>query len=233
MTNSRLSVCWIVLSLWCEWPEKEANVSLCSPLLFHSPFHSSPYSSLLTFQPFTGSTTNIPTLTTTVDVLSDDTCTVLERIASRQSRAPGGFNFNCLRNQQCDRVDCTANFGISRYRSSLVILACQLPQPAVHIDIVTPNGVALVNETVTNSERVSLLELLRLNITLDQLQNAIGLQVQLLDIVCKYSLVSCIITCCTLIIIMLCFHLSKACCHVSHQCSHYCHWVHCRSNRHF
>jgi len=68
-----------------------------------------------------------------------------------------------------------------------VILACQLPQPAVHIDIVAPNGFTLVNETVANSTVVSFLELLRLNITLDQLQNAIGLQVQLLDInfVCK------------------------------------------------
>lgn len=122
-----------------------------------------------------------------VDVLSHDTCAVLERIVSGLSRAPDGFSYNCIKNQQCDRIDCTINFGTVPYRSSIVILACQLPQPAVHIDIMAPNGFTVVNETVANSTVVSFLELLRLNITLDQLQNAIGLQVQLLDVnfVCK------------------------------------------------
>ena len=63
------------------------------------------------------------------------------------------------------------------FQSRAVILVCQLPRPAVEIILLGPNGVAIVNETVDHSEVVSVQQFLQVNITLDQYQNAIGLQV--------------------------------------------------------
>ena len=63
------------------------------------------------------------------------------------------------------------------FQSRVVILVCQLPRPAVEIILLGSNGVAIVNETVDHSEVVSVQQFLQVNITLDQYQNAIGLQV--------------------------------------------------------
>jgi len=115
-------------------------------------------------------TTNTPTISTTVE--PNNMCTVLQQIASR---APD--DFVCSTNQQCDGVDCTADLSGSHYRSQAVILVCQLPHPAVNVVLMTQSGVVLVNETVDHSDVVSFHQLLQLNITLDQLKNAIGFQV--------------------------------------------------------
>ena len=118
-------------------------------------------------------------------------CTVLQQIASR---APD--DFFCFTNQQCDGVDCTADLSGSRYRSQALILVCQLPHPAVNVVLVSPSGVAVVNETVDHSDIVSFHQFLHLNITLDQLQNAIGLQV--LSVVLPHNIMTVItltITC--------------------------------------
>ena len=101
-------------------------------------------------------------------------CEVLQQIASR---APG--NFVCSTNQRCDGVDCTAdllNNGMP-FQSRAVILVCQLPRPAVEINLLSSSGAAIVNETVDHSEVLSVQQFLQVNITLDQYQNAIGLQV--------------------------------------------------------
>ena len=123
---------------------------------------------------FTEATTNTPTLTTTVEIPQRNMCTVLQQIASR---APG--NFECSTNQRCDGVDCSAdplNNGMPfRYRA--VILVCQLPRPAVEIILLASSGAAIVNETVDHSEVLSVQQFLQINITVNQLQNAIGLQV--------------------------------------------------------
>ena len=68
------------------------------------------------------------------------------------------------------------------FLSHVVILVCQLPRPAVEIILLGPSGAVIVNETVDHSEVLSVQQLLQVNITLDQLQNAIGLQVN--DFVC-------------------------------------------------
>ena len=123
--------------------------------------------------------TNTPTITPTVDIPQRNMCIVLEQIASR---APG--NFECSTNQRCDGVDCTGdllNNGMP-FQSHAVILVCQLPRPAVEIILLGSSGAAIVNETVDHSEVLSVQQLLQVNITLDQLQNAIGLQVN--DLVC-------------------------------------------------
>ena len=62
-----------------------------------------------------------------------------------------------------------------QYRA--VILVCQLPRPAVEILLLGSNGAVIVNETVDHSEVLSFRQFLQLNITLNQYQNAIGLQV--------------------------------------------------------
>ena len=63
------------------------------------------------------------------------------------------------------------------FQSRAVILVCQLPRPAVEIVLLGSNGVAIVNETVDHSEVLSVQQSLQVTITLDQYQNAIGLQV--------------------------------------------------------
>ena len=99
-------------------------------------------------------------------------CEVLQQIASR---APG--NFVCSTNQRCDGVDCSADLFGMPFQSRAVILVCQLPRPAVEIILLGSNGAAIINETVDHSEVLSVEQFLQVNITLDQLQNAIGLQV--------------------------------------------------------
>ena len=130
---------------------------------------------------FTEVTTNTPTLTTTEEIPQRNMCVVLQQIASR---APG--NFECSTNQRCDGVDCSAdllNNGMP-FQSHVVILVCQLPRPAVEILLLGSNGAAIVNETVDHSEVLSVQQFLQVNITLDQLQNAIGLQVNNLEWLC-------------------------------------------------
>ena len=119
-------------------------------------------------------TTNAPTLTTTVEISHQNMCEVLQQIASRAQK-----NFHCSTNQYCNGVDCTAdllNNGMP-FQSHAVILVCQLPRPAVEYIFLSSNGTAILNETVDHSKVLSVKQFLRLNITLHQLQNAIGLQV--------------------------------------------------------
>ena len=63
------------------------------------------------------------------------------------------------------------------FQSHAVILVCQLPRPAVEIVLLDLNGATIVNETVDNSKVLSVQQSLQVTITLDQYQNAIGLQV--------------------------------------------------------
>jgi len=85
-------------------------------------------------------------------------------------------------NQQCDGIDCSVvNLLGTTYVYHVGILACQA---AVHITFKAPNGVIVLNKTLTDSEEVFFQELLQLNITLDQLQNSIGLQVQTIPLLC-------------------------------------------------
>ena len=123
-------------------------------------------------------------------------CTALRQIASG---APDGWT--CSTNQHCDGVDCTLNFGGSgTYTSDVVILVCHLPHPAVHVVVATTSGVALFNETVDHSEVIDYLGVVQLDVTLNQLQDAIGLQVQLLTLTfaCKQCpIVSHLIFLCT------------------------------------
>ena len=76
-----------------------------------------------------------------------------------------------------DGVDCSADLLGMPFQSRAVILVCQLPCPAVEIILLGSNGAAIINETVDHSEVLSVEQFLQVNITLDQLQNAIGLKV--------------------------------------------------------
>jgi len=101
-------------------------------------------------------------------------CEVLQQIVSRAQE-----NFDCSTNQRCDGVDCTVDLlnNSMPIQSHAVILACQLPRPAVEIILLSSNGAVIINETVDLSKVLSVGQVLQVNITLDQLQNAIGLQV--------------------------------------------------------
>ena len=100
-------------------------------------------------------------------------CEVLQQIVSRARE-----NFDCSTNQRCDGVDCTVDLldGMP-FQSRAVILVCQLPHPAVEIILLHSNGATILNETVDHSKVLSVGQFLQVNITLDQFQNAIGLQV--------------------------------------------------------
>jgi len=81
----------------------------------------------------------------------------------------------------------TIRLGMNTYTTSVVVLVCQLPQPALYIVTMAPNGATVINETVANSQVITLQAgILQLDITLDQLPNAIGLQVRLLAFIHIY-----------------------------------------------
>ena len=116
-----------------------------------------------------------------MDVPSGNLCTAIERIASSIPNTLPDTLASCSPNQQCDGIDCTIRLGMNTYTTSVVVLVCQLPQPALYIVTMAPNGATVINETVANSQVITLQAgILQLDITLDQLPNAIGLQVRLL-----------------------------------------------------
>ena len=127
-----------------------------------------------TSNPSSATTTNTPTITPTVDIPQRNMCIVLQQIASR---AIGSFE--CSTNQRCDGINCTADplKNGMLFQSRAVILVCQLPRPAVEIVLLDLNGATIVNETVDHSKVLSVQQSLQVTITLDQYQNAIGLQV--------------------------------------------------------
>ena len=152
------------------WVDIISDSPFILPTLFIRPLP------LHTFQPATVPTTNTPTLTTTTDAPTQGMCTALGQIASG---APDGWT--CSTNHRCDGVDCTFNLGFGgTYASHVVILVCHLPHPAVHVVVTTSSGSAVFNETVDRSKVIDYLGVVQLDVTLDQLQDAIGLQVQLL-----------------------------------------------------
>ena len=91
-------------------------------------------------------------------------------------------SLSCTKNNQCDTVQCsvtspTVQVFISR--AILMLLPCNQP-PAVRLSGVTSSGSVVFNRVITQSQIVPLQQGISLGVTLDQLPNAIGFQVNII-----------------------------------------------------
>ena len=99
------------------------------------------------------------------------------------------MQMTCSRNQECDTANCSImNPSFRGYTLSLRLLSCRSPRPGVRLMVRNPSGTLLLDRVVDESQ--SGLELTPntvLDVTLDQLDNSIGLAVRtesLLDLGC-------------------------------------------------
>ena len=85
----------------------------------------------------------------------------------------------CSRNRQCDTANCNiTNPSFSDHTLSMTLLSCQEPRPAVHL-IVRDGGNAEVLNTIIDETQngIDLGQGVTLDVTLDHLDEAIGLEV--------------------------------------------------------
>jgi len=90
-------------------------------------------------------------------------------------------SLSCTRNNQCDTLQCrvtdpTVQILISTV--TLILLPCNQP-PAVRLSGASPSGSVVLDRTITQSQTIPLQQGITLSVTLDQLPNAIGFQVNL------------------------------------------------------
>ena len=120
-----------------------------------------------------------PTETTTISTGSPSannrtTCDVLAELAKNSEP------FDCVAStkEPCDQVDCATEFAGLKFNAEVVLLPCNTP-PAVHITM-SRDGKVVVNKTVDHSQEIVITELfgVKLNVTLDHFQQAMGLQVE-------------------------------------------------------
>ena len=101
------------------------------------------------------------------------TCDGLDRLISNVNQ------MSCVRNEQCDTADCTiTNPSFSGTTLSLTLLPCRVPRPGVRLIARDSQGQLLIDRVVDESQRnIELSQGARLDITLDQLGDSIGLSV--------------------------------------------------------
>lgn len=103
----------------------------------------------------------------------DNTCEALVSLAKNAKL------LKCVAKAEepCDQVNCIAKLGGMNYTVDMVLLPCRVPS-AVQIVVSYPEKL-LANETVDDTKEIAIPGLfeLKLNLTLYQFQNAIGLQV--------------------------------------------------------
>ncbi|CAI8013842.1 hypothetical protein GBAR_LOCUS8714 [Geodia barretti] len=99
------------------------------------------------------------------------TCSVLEEIAANAEV----FTCTADTTEPCDTVDCSA---FDLYTAEFVLLPCRTP-PAIRI-VINQEETPVLDETIDRSRVIVVPQLLGLvlNITLDQFEDAIGLQVE-------------------------------------------------------
>ena len=112
---------------------------------------------------------------------------MLESIAADPSN-------DCATNEACDGLDCSISALGLQFSAALTILPCNDP-PAVRIVLTNPsNDAVLVDETVDHSQEISGPFGVVIDVTLDQLPGAIGLQVCIICVTCMlYGTACCII----------------------------------------
>ncbi|KAL5489435.1 hypothetical protein EMCRGX_G018527 [Ephydatia muelleri] len=94
-----------------------------------------------------------------------NTCGALSTITS--------LNAACTPTPACDGVNCA----FLNYTLSLSVLPCSSP-PGVQLNVLGPQGVALYSQTLTQSQRVTVLPVfLSLDVTVVQLNGSLGVQV--------------------------------------------------------
>ena len=124
--------------------------------------------------PTTEGLTAIPKVTPTqTPTLENSTCAVLSRLASSAEF------FECVSDTTppCQTVWCTNSLAGKDYSAVIVLVPCVTPA-AVRL-VMSEEGKVLLNKTIDHSQEITIPELfgLILIVTLDQFQDAIGLQV--------------------------------------------------------
>ena len=127
---------------------------------------------------------------------SDPTSPTCQALETLQSSAQ---SLICNRNDQCDTVHCrvtdtTVQVFISA--ANLTLLPCNQP-PAVRLSINNPSGGVVVDRVISQSENIFLPPQITLNVTLDQLTNAIGFEVSQHADLQLVSMLLCVVSICT------------------------------------
>ena len=106
--------------------------------------------------------------------LKNTTCTALKEIASEQTQQECTTNGDI----DCDTITCTGTFGLVEVDTTTKVLPCNKP-PAVNLaaDVTVGTQMYKVDETVSKTESIAVADGANLDVTLDQLDDAIGLQV--------------------------------------------------------
>ena len=106
-------------------------------------------------------------------------CEALQRIALTQV---GYFQCEANVDDGCDRLVCPSDLmdtnGAFLFQLEIAILSCDSP-PAIQITLADPTGDLLVSATTSQSDMIDFLGI-PIDVTLDQLENEIGLQVSIL-----------------------------------------------------
>ena len=105
-------------------------------------------------------------------------CEALQRIALTQV---GYFQCEANVDDGCDRLVCPSDLmdtnGAFLFQLEIAILSCDSP-PAIQITLADPTGDLLVSATTSQSDMIDFLGI-PIDVTLDQLENEIGLQVSI------------------------------------------------------
>ena len=85
----------------------------------------------------------------------------------------------CTRNEDCDTADCDITQSpFDDYTLSMTLLSCREPQPGVRVVVRDGGGQVVLNTTVDESQSgIELSSEADLDITLDQMEDSIGLAV--------------------------------------------------------
>ena len=92
-------------------------------------------------------------------------CAALSGVASSQPL--------CSTNVACDQIDCS----VQGYTTAMTVLPCTSP-PSVRLTVTNPVGTQVYSQTLSQSRQVSILGgVLGLQVTVDQLDSALGIKV--------------------------------------------------------
>ena len=85
----------------------------------------------------------------------------------------------CTRNEDCDTADCDITQSpFDDYTLSMMLLSCREPRPGVHVVVRDGGSQVVLNTTVNESQSgIELNSEADLDITLDQLEDSIGIAV--------------------------------------------------------
>ena len=108
---------------------------------------------------------------------ASETCDALRMLASTSIA-----QFRCRTNDVCNGIECDATLvqGIGDYRTEVTLLPCEQPLPAISLVFLEPNGDVALITTLNRSASLPLVSTgfsSTVIVTVDQLTDAIGFQV--------------------------------------------------------